>query len=62
MASELNDSAYTVGVPEGTDTALAAEEEYPVAGLKYYSRETDALDTIYRTYTALMVREESSQA
>ena len=46
LASELNDSAYTIGVPEGTDTALAVEEEYPAAGLKYYSREADAYQAV----------------
>lgn len=41
-ASQLNSSAYTIGVPEGAAAVRAVESDCPEAALKYYSRDADA--------------------
>lgn len=41
-ASQLNSSAYTIGVPEGAAAVRAVENDCPEAALKYYSRDADA--------------------
>lgn len=41
-AAQLNDSAYTIGVPEGAAAVAAAERDCPEAKLQYYSRDADA--------------------
>lgn len=41
-ASQLNDSAYTIGVPQGSAAAQRAENTCPKAEFSYFSRDADA--------------------